>query len=69
MNPLTIDKDRLESRIEELSKIGRIGETGVCRLAHSEEDKLGVLQVKSWMEEAGLTARIDHFGNLIGELE
>lgn len=52
-----------------MSKIGRIGETGVSRLAHSEEDKLAVLKVKSWMEEAGLTARIDHFENLIGRLE
>ena len=46
-----------------------IGETGVCRLTLSKEDRQGIDAVKNWMEEAGLTARIDHFGNLIGRLE
>ncbi|MFS0861883.1 M20 family metallo-hydrolase [Fredinandcohnia sp. 179-A 10B2 NHS] len=66
---LTINKERLEKRITELSKIGKIGETGVCRLTLSKEDRQAVEKVKSWMEEAGLSARIDHFGNLIGRLE
>ncbi|MFT4412281.1 M20 family metallo-hydrolase [Fredinandcohnia humi] len=66
---LTINKERLEQRITELSKIGRIGETGVCRLTLSKEDRQAVETVKSWMEEAGLIARIDHFGNLIGRYE
>ncbi|MFY0758618.1 M20 family metallo-hydrolase [Metabacillus dongyingensis] len=66
---LTINKSRLEERINALSKIGKISETGVCRLALSPEDKEAVEKVKGWMEEAGLTARIDHFGNLIGRLE
>ncbi|MFD1778369.1 M20 family metallo-hydrolase [Fredinandcohnia salidurans] len=66
---LTINKERLEERITELSKIGKIGETGVCRLTLSKEDRQAVETVKGWMEEAGLTARIDHFGNLIGRIE
>ncbi|WP_099353808.1 M20 family metallo-hydrolase [Fredinandcohnia onubensis] len=66
---LTINKERLEERITELSKIGKIGETGVCRLTLSKEDRQAVEIVKGWMEEAGLTARIDHFGNLIGRME
>lgn len=66
---LTINKERLEERITELSKIGKIGETGVCRLTLSKEDRQAVETVKGWMEEAGLTARIDHFGNLIGRME
>ncbi|MFC5652222.1 M20 family metallo-hydrolase [Paenibacillus solisilvae] len=66
---LTINSPRLHKRIEDLSKIGRLGETGVCRLALSPEDLQGVQLVKSWMEEAGLTTRIDAFGNLIGRLE
>jgi hydantoinase/carbamoylase family amidase len=65
----TINKARLEKRIHDLSQIGKISETGVCRLALSKEDKQAVLTVKQWMEEAGLTARIDHFGNLIGRLD
>ncbi|MGE8205742.1 M20 family metallo-hydrolase [Heyndrickxia sp. NPDC080065] len=66
---LTINKNRLEKRITDLSQIGKIGETGVCRLTLSDEDRQAVETVKQWMEEAGLTARIDHFGNLIGRLE
>lgn len=69
LQTLTINKQRLEQRINELAEIGKIGETGVCRLTLSKEDRQGVEQVKRWMEEAGLTARIDHFGNLIGRLE
>ena len=64
-----INRCRLQSHLEELSKIGKIGETGVCRLAHSKEDREAVDVVKGWMEEAGLTARIDGFGNLIGRIE
>jgi allantoate deiminase len=66
---ITINKERLEERITELSKIGKIGETGVCRLTLSKEDRQAVETVKGWMEEAGLTAKIDHFGNLIGRIE
>lgn len=66
---LTINEQRLEQRLVALAQIGKIGETGVCRLAHSKEDLEAVNTVKKWMEEAGLKARIDHFGNLIGRLE
>ncbi|MBS8263948.1 Zn-dependent hydrolase [Mesobacillus boroniphilus] len=69
LQTLTINKQRLEQRINQLAEIGKIGETGVCRLTLSKEDRQGVEKVKGWMEEAGLTARIDHFGNLIGRLE
>lgn len=66
---LAINRERLQQRIDALARIGKIGETGVCRLALSPEDRAGVELVKRWMEEAGLTTRIDHFGNLIGRLE
>ncbi|MGG7619257.1 M20 family metallo-hydrolase [Bacillus coreaensis] len=66
---LSINKERLEKRIHVLAEIGKISDTGVCRLALSNEDKQAVDTVKGWMEDAGLAARIDHFGNLIGRLE
>jgi allantoate deiminase len=66
---MKINRGRLKRHLEELAEIGKIGETGVCRLAHSKEDRQGVDKVKGWMEDAGLTARIDGFGNLIGRLE
>ncbi|MFC7785233.1 M20 family metallo-hydrolase [Rossellomorea sp. GCM10028870] len=66
---MSINRERLKRHLEELAEIGKIGETGVCRLAHSKEDRQAVEVVKGWMEEAGLTARIDGFGNLIGRIE
>ncbi|KIY23581.1 M20 family metallo-hydrolase [Mesobacillus subterraneus] len=69
LQTFTINKQRLEQRIDELAEIGKIGDTGVCRLTLSKEDREGVEKVKNWMEEAGLTTRIDDFGNLIGRLE
>ncbi|MED4783099.1 M20 family metallo-hydrolase [Brevibacillus choshinensis] len=66
---LTINQDRLQKRIQDLAQIGKIGETGVCRLALSPEDRAGVDLVRSWMDEAGLQTRIDNFGNLIGRLD
>ncbi|WP_101845669.1 M20 family metallo-hydrolase [Halobacillus sp. Marseille-P3879] len=65
---MVIDGERLEKHINTLATIGKIGETGVRRLAHSKEDRQGVDLVKEWMEEAGLETRIDCFGNLIGRL-
>nr|WP_143833793.1 M20 family metallo-hydrolase [Oceanobacillus senegalensis] len=66
---LTINQERLQRHMDELSEIGKFGETGVCRLALSKEYKMGIELVKQWMEEAGLQTRVDHFGNLIGRLE
>jgi len=56
---LTINKARLLDRLERLAQIGKLGDTGVCRLALSKEDRQAVGLVKSWFEEAGLAARID----------
>jgi hydantoinase/carbamoylase family amidase len=66
---LTINRARLKERLMRLAEIGKLGDTGVCRLALSKEDRQAVGLVKSWFEEAGLAARIDHFGNLIGRME
>ncbi len=66
---IQINTSRLQQRIQELAEIGKIGETGVCRLALSKEDREGVELVKSWMQEAGMEASIDPFANLIGVLK
>ncbi|TFE23196.1 M20 family metallo-hydrolase [Cohnella luojiensis] len=68
MSGLTIDADRVGQRIERLAQIGKISDTGVCRLALSPEDREAVEVVRGWMEEAGMTVRLDGFGNLIGRL-
>lgn len=66
MPPIQINSERLGQHIHDLAQIGKIGETGVCRLALSKEDRAGVELVKIWMEEAGMDAYIDPFANLIG---
>lgn len=66
---ININKGRLMANIENLAQIGKFGETGVCRLALSNDDKAAVKRVKQWMEDIGLKTKIDHFGNLIGRLE
>ncbi|MCL7745666.1 M20 family metallo-hydrolase [Halalkalibacter alkaliphilus] len=65
--PIQINHDRLQKRLIELAQIGKIQETGVCRLTLSKEDKQAVLLVEKWMGEAGLSTRIDAVGNLIGQ--
>ncbi|WP_372663592.1 M20 family metallo-hydrolase [Cohnella sp.] len=68
MRDFTIDANRVQQRIEQLAEIGRISDTGVCRLALSPEDREAAEVVKGWMEEAGMSVRLDGFGNLIGRL-
>lgn len=64
-----INATRLNERIQSLARIGKIGETGVSRLAHSSDDKKAVIRVKEWIEEIGLSTMIDQFGNLIGRMD
>ncbi|ARF18090.1 M20 family metallo-hydrolase [Sporosarcina ureae] len=65
----SVNSARLNDNLQTLSEIGRIGSTGVCRLAHSPEDKQAVLHVKKYMDQIGLKTEIDHFGNLIGRMD
>lgn len=66
---MRINSDRLEKRFEAMSAIGKLGETGTCRPAHSPEEKEAFNLAASWMQEAGMKTHIDNFGNLIGRLE
>ncbi len=63
---LVVNGDRLMTRIFELAKIGELSNGGVCRLAFSDEDIQARQQVSDWMQEAGMTVRVDAAGNLIG---
>ena len=65
---MTINASRLKDHFEAMSLIGQIGETGVCRPAHSALEKQSHELASSWMQASGLTTHIDNFGNLIGEL-
>ena len=66
---MKINANRLSSHFKEMSEIGKIGETGTCRPAHSTEEKKAFELAASWMQSAGMQTRIDNFGNLIGRLE
>lgn len=66
---LHINSQRLLEHINELAEIGKIGTTGVRRLAHSKDDLKALALVEQWMKDANLYTRIDEVGNLIGRLE
>ena len=66
---MTINASRLQQHFEAMSLIGKIGETGTCRPAHTALEKQGFQLAASWMREAGMTTHIDNFGNLIGRLQ
>ena len=65
---MNINSSRLQSYFEAMSEIGKIGETGTCRPAHTALEKQGFEIAAFWMREAGMTTHIDNFGNLIGRL-
>ena len=66
---MKINSSRLQSHFETMSLIGKIGETGTCRPAHTQLEKKGFELAASWMVAAGMKTHIDNFGNLIGRLE
>lgn len=66
---MKINAARLQSHFEAMSLIGKLGETGTNRPAHSPDEKKAFELASSWMQEAGMTTRIDNFGNLIGTLQ
>lgn len=63
---LLINSDRLDKSIVELAQIGHLAGGGVSRLAFSPEDLQARQLVRQWMEDSGMTVRIDAAGNLIG---
>lgn len=61
---LTLNYNRLNSKLKSLSSIGSTPEGGVRRLALSDADKQGRDQVVAWMEELDLNIKIDQIGNI-----
>jgi N-carbamoyl-L-amino-acid hydrolase len=58
--------ERMEARIQVLSKFGANPEGGVSRVAFSDADVAGRAYVIELMREAGLDVRTDTAGNIIG---
>ena len=65
---MTINSERLQLHFEAMSAIGKLGETGTCRPTLTKTEMQAFELASSWMMEAGMTTRIDNFGNLIGTL-
>ena len=57
--------ERIEQRIQTLSKYGANPEGGVSRVAFSKADIEGRDYIKDLMRQAGLTVRVDNAGNVI----
>lgn len=55
---------RLWSRLVEMAKIGATPNGGVCRLALSNEDKIGRDLFVKWCKEADCTINVDGIGNI-----
>jgi beta-ureidopropionase / N-carbamoyl-L-amino-acid hydrolase len=68
-NSFRADSKRMAERIKELSQIGANPEGGVSRVAFSDADVEGRKYIRSLMEKAGLTVRVDTAGNVIGHRE
>lgn len=71
---IAINGERLWNTIMELAAIGayvdeRTGLTGVNRLTLTDEEAAGRRLVMQWMQDAGLTIRIDGMGNVYGRRE
>jgi allantoate deiminase len=69
MTELVIDPIIVEKRVDELSRFGRTGETGVTRTAYSPEWIAAQDQLEAWMRAAGLETRRDAVGNLWGKAQ
>jgi N-carbamoyl-L-amino-acid hydrolase len=61
---LRIDGDRLWASLMRMAEIGATPKGGVCRLALSDEDKIGRDLFVDWCRQAGCSIRVDAVGNI-----
>ncbi|MBB4188119.1 Zn-dependent hydrolase [Sinorhizobium terangae] len=66
MSAVSINADRLLSRIHALGEVGRDGDGRLTRLAGSDADKAGRDQLVRWLREADLEIAVDRIGNIFG---
>lgn len=62
---MRVNPDRLHTSLETLAAIGATLNGGVTRLALTDEDKQARDLLAVWAGDAGLSLRIDDFGNMI----
>lgn len=66
MADLDIDGERLLASLQELGRIGALEGGGVCRLALTDEDKVGRDWVVTQMKTLGMNVSVDGIGNVVG---
>lgn len=64
MRNLRVNGDRLWQSLMDMARIGATAKGGSCRLAASDEDKLGRDLFVAWCRAAGLTITVDRIGNI-----
>lgn len=68
--PLTIDAARLRADLEAVNRIGLVdGVPGVNRISFSDADMAGRRWLMGRLSDAGLSARMDGVGNVLGRWE
>ncbi len=63
------NRARMQKELDAQARIGRYGETGLARVAFTEDYNRARELVRRWMEKAGLKTRVDAVGNLFGRKE
>lgn len=63
---LRIDGKRLMTHLDSLALIGQTTDGACCRLALTDEDRIGRDLVVGWMRDLGLEISIDPIGNIFG---
>lgn len=66
---MRIDAERLNRSLSTLAGLGATPNGGVTRLALTDEDKEARDVLRRWFEDAGLSVRVDDFGNMVGRRE
>lgn len=63
---LEINGQRMLHQLEELAAIGRTETNACCRLALTDDDRVGRDLVTRWMKDLGLSVAVDPIGNIFG---
>lgn len=63
---ISINGERLLSRIKELGQIGHDDSKGLARVAATDADKSGRDMIVAWMKDADLEIKVDKIGNIFG---
>lgn len=66
---MRINEERLRQRMDRINAIAVTAEDGMMRLALSDADREARDLLVSWMEEAGMSVRIDDMGTVYGVLK